>query len=122
MFCTQCGTQLDDDSRFCYKCGTPTHLAEQKDSIEENTYTHATPNVTAPTQQQAQPQSTVDEGAFGIVGFILAFFFPLIGMIISIVGLTKKKNTGLALAGFILSLAFILIIVIAVVAIVVYRY
>lgn len=24
MFCTKCGTQLNDDARFCTKCGAPT--------------------------------------------------------------------------------------------------
>jgi len=23
MFCSKCGTQLDDDARFCSKCGAP---------------------------------------------------------------------------------------------------
>lgn len=26
MFCTQCGTQLDDRARFCSQCATPTAL------------------------------------------------------------------------------------------------
>lgn len=25
MYCTKCGTQLSDDARFCYGCGTPTN-------------------------------------------------------------------------------------------------
>jgi phage shock protein C len=29
MFCTQCGTRLDDSARFCTSCGKPTGPAAQ---------------------------------------------------------------------------------------------
>lgn len=115
MFCTQCGTQLTDDSKFCYKCGAPTHLAEQKDSIEQINHNGGAPAAPAP-QPQAQPQSTADDGVFGILGFIMAFFFPIIGMIFSIIGMSKKKNSGLALAGFIIALVLIVAVVVVVAA------
>jgi phage shock protein C len=37
MFCTKCGTRIDDGSRFCTSCGAPTSVA-----------TPAGANVTAP--------------------------------------------------------------------------
>lgn len=127
MFCTQCGTQLSDDSKFCYKCGTPTHLAEQKDQIAAKddydpfaplvspTTTNPTPQQQQPQQQQTTPPSKTDDGIYGIVGFILAFFFPIVGLIFSIIGMTKKKNNGLATAGFVLSILFIVIYIIVIV-------
>ena len=124
MFCRNCGAQLPDDSKFCYKCGTPTHLAEQKDQIVtkddydpfEPLVSPTTNNSTTPPQPQAQPQNTTpsaaDEGIFGLVGFILAFFCPIVGLIFSIIGMTKKKNNGLATAGFVLSILFTVIAII----------
>jgi len=32
MFCTQCGTQLVDNARYCSQCGRATALAEPRDS------------------------------------------------------------------------------------------
>lgn len=124
MFCRQCGTQLSDDSKFCYKCGTPTHFAEQNDQITaKDDYDPFAPLVppaanNPPQQQQTQQQNTptskTDEGIYGLVGFILAFFFPIGGLIFSIIGMTKKKNNGLATAGFVLSILFTVIAIIAI--------
>ena len=127
MFCRQCGTQLSDDSKFCYKCGTPTHLAEQKDQITaKDDYDPFAPLVSPTannptpqqqqqqTQQQNTPTSATDEGIYGLVGFILAFFMPIVGLIFSIIGMTKKKNNGLATAGFILSIVFTVIAIIVI--------
>ena len=44
-----------------------------------------------------------------IAGFICAFFFPLLGLIFSIIGL-KSEHRGLAIAGVILSIVFMVII------------
>ena len=35
MFCGQCGTKLDDNARFCYKCGTPTGEGEPLKAPEQ---------------------------------------------------------------------------------------
>ncbi|MDE7107934.1 MAG: DUF4190 domain-containing protein, partial [Clostridiales bacterium] len=98
----------------------PTHLAEQKDSIEEKNYNHVQPTVTAP-QPQAQPQNaapaSTDEGVFGILGFILAFFIPIIGLIFSIIGINKKKNVGLAEAGIMISVIIILLAIVIAIAV-----
>lgn len=32
MFCTQCGTQIDDQACYCSQCGTPTGKAPQRPS------------------------------------------------------------------------------------------
>ncbi|MDE6029503.1 MAG: zinc-ribbon domain-containing protein [Clostridiales bacterium] len=126
MFCTQCGTQLDDDSKFCYKCGKPTHLAEQKDQVaakdDYDPFAPLTPtqNAYAPPQQYQQPPQqnnapAASESNFGLIGFILAFFFPILGIVFSLIGMTQKKNVGLATAGFIISLLFIVLAIVAIV-------
>ena len=52
--------------------------------------------------------------AIAVVGLVFAFLFPLAGLICSIIGLSKSKrlggkNHGLALAGLILSILFMVI-------------
>lgn len=127
MFCKKCGTKLPDDSRFCYKCGTPIQTAEQKDSIGQAPYdpfdtpptTNTNPAPQPQQQHQPQPQQqqapAADEGLFGLLGFIFAFIFPLIGLIFSIIGMNKKKNNGLATAGLVVSIITILLVIIVIV-------
>lgn len=71
------------------------------------------------------PVTTNPGKGLGIAGFILAFFFPLVGLPLSIVAFLKSKKAnvrnGLALAGIILNSVF-LVLGIAFIAIVVMAY
>ena len=58
-----------------------------------------------PSKNNQQPEKT---NAMAIAGFVLAFFLPLIGLVLSIVGLVQvnkkgQKGKGLAIAGIIIS-------------------
>lgn len=52
MFCTQCGTQLDDSARFCIACGKPT-AAEP--SPQYNAPQYNAPQYNAPQPAPAAP-------------------------------------------------------------------
>ena len=87
MFCKNCGTQLNDNAVICPQCGVPT----------------SNPPPIMPQQVQAKRDNPL-----AIVGFVLAFFCSIAGLICSIVGYNKAKNEGLdnrglALAGIIIS-------------------
>ncbi len=100
MFCKHCGSQIDDDSVFCPRCG----------AVQ-----------TAPVQVQPVPVQQETTNVLAIVGFVLSFFVTIAGLICSIIGLKRApqlggKGRGLAIAGIIISavsmaLAFILLIV-----------
>ncbi len=81
-YCKNCGTQLDDSAYVCPTCGM------RADPV-------------------SAPAPTSITNTFAIVGFILAFFFPLLGLIFSIIGLNKVKECnsgrGLAIAGIVIS-------------------
>lgn len=34
MFCRKCGKQIPDDSKFCYKCGTPVEMTLERSATE----------------------------------------------------------------------------------------
>lgn len=81
-FCTNCGNELDDRAIMCPKCGI------------------------ALTQTVTNSGQTQSNG-MAIAGFVLSFFIPLLGLIFSILGLKKSKETntgkGLSTAGIIIS-------------------
>ncbi len=81
-FCTNCGNELDDRAIMCPKCGV------------------------ALTQATNASNGSSSNG-MAIAGFILSFFIPLLGLIFSILGLKRSKETnngkGLSTAGIIIS-------------------
>lgn len=81
-FCTNCGNELDDRAIMCPKCGIA---------------------LTQTVANSGQTQSN----SMAIAGFILSFFIPLLGLIFSIIGLKRSKETnngkGLSTAGIIIS-------------------
>ena len=114
MYCRKCGAQIDDDATFCQYCGAST--TESK--IKPEYY-----NSPAVQSEYTAPPPT---NGCAIAGFVLAFFMPLIGFILSIVGFIKAgrecrgNGKGLAIAGlvisFILLLVYILVIAMFVLA------
>ncbi len=100
MYCNKCGTEIPDSASFCPTCGFP---------------------VKNQTQDTAQaPQTSNGENTLAIVGFILSFFFAIIGLIVSAVALHKAKTVyngrgkGLAIAGIVIGSIETIVIVLLV--------
>lgn len=94
-FCSNCGNELADQAVICPKCGVSTGQ-----------------NAVAGNNNNAS-------NGMAIAGFVLSFFVPLLGLIFSILGLKKVKETsagkGLATAGIIISSIALFIILISVI-------
>lgn len=105
MFCKHCGSQLRDDSTFCHNCGA---VANDR---QPQRYASSQPQQYQPPYPQNGYARSSGNNTLAIVGFVLAFFFPLAGLICSILGYNKAKqgapHSGLALAGVIISAVFV---------------
>ncbi len=111
MFCNKCGAELPDDSRFCHRCGSAVIPITHNDTVDKKDYMtpELAPNpIAAGTELPEQP-STADEGIYGLLGFVLSFFLPIVALILSIIGVGKKKNAGLAAAGLIISIIYLVL-------------
>ena len=109
MYCRNCGCELEDNVKFCSKCGAKTN--GEVVSI----------NSTAPVYVNSQNPSRIN--GFSTAGFVLSFFWflAILGLIFSILGYrqAKRENTskGLAIAGIVISAVcivfFVLIIILS---------
>ena len=100
--CPVCGEKMSADTRFCPRCGKGMNGQENTTNI---VYT-----------AQVVPVNTVHYSGMAIAGFILSFFFPILGLIFSCVGLNQctahgKKGKGLAVAGLVLNLLWFLYLI-----------
>ncbi len=103
MYCTKCGKELNDNAVICVNCGVPTR------------------NMAIQTGIQPQLGQEKKLNALGLAGFIVgllslwlgAYFLiaSIVGLTLSIVGMTKMKNcksNGFAIAGLIISICSLL--------------
>ena len=71
MFCTNCGTQLPDGSKFCSQCGAPTNASQgaaaapQQPAYQQPTYQQQPVYQQPAYQQPAYPQQTYAPQATG---------------------------------------------------------
>jgi hypothetical protein len=63
---------------------------------------------------QTPPPNPTGTNTLSVVGLVFAFIAPLVGLVLSIIGLTKSKknhqSTGIAIAGIIVSSVFMLLV------------
>lgn len=80
MYCEKCGSQINDNSRFCPNCGATISGEEQ--------------NVTAASTYEGPMGNPTPVLVWGIIGlaFSCSFVLSFLGIIFSIIGLNKAKN------------------------------
>lgn len=110
MYCRNCGRQVQEGTRYCPYCGSEMPCDKSIDDRQR-----------AAWENRGYAPSRPANG-YAIAGFVLAFFFALLGLIFSIIGYNKSKvmygsGRGLAIAGIIISavwMGFVLICIISV--------
>lgn len=93
MYCKYCGTELNNDAKFCPNCGKPVN--------EE----------TSLNQTKAIQSSNEDSGSLG--WGILGFFIPIVGLILYLVWKdSKPKDALMAGKGALISVIVSVVLVI----------
>ena len=140
-FCPNCGNILNDNTTMCPKCGMKITQSNMTNSMN-NMNTSGSMNTintmnTPPSSNTVNSMNNMNalgsmntmnttntapssngENNIAIAGFILSFIIPIIGLILSIIGLKKSKETnngrGLSIAGIVISTIFTIISIIAI--------
>ena len=105
MYCKKCGAQIDDDAYVCIHCGTLVNEQSKETAFAQN----------------GAVQTGKKTNGMAIAGFVCSFFFALLGLIFSIIGMQQCKERGdngygLAKAGMIISIVWMAIVIIVAVA------
>lgn len=113
MYCRNCGNLIDDGSAFCPHCGASQNV--------QNQTAHNTQNTQYQYAQHSYPSEKTN--VLAIVGFILAFFCTIAGLVCSIIAYKNApqyggNGKGLALAGIIISGIAIAISVLTVITVI----
>lgn len=116
---------MDDNAKFCPQCGAPVG----EDYVQyEKSQTQYQSQAQGPAQGQAQgqpqgPGTYVYQrtNGFAIAGFVLSFFVAILGLIFSAIALKQigdrgEGGKGLAIAGLVLSIVWICVALILLMA------
>lgn len=111
LFCCRCGAKIPSGESFCSKCGTKVGTNINYDNYD--------------SWNSQQPATYHESNTMAMVGFVLAFFIPLLGLIFSCIGYSKSKylngdGKDMSMAGIILSSVFIAIGIISVIIYIAY--
>lgn len=86
-FCRNCGQFLEETVKYCPNCGT----ARPDDYKAPETALAAVEEPRAAEPEPAPVQYETTNG-LAIAGFICAFFFPFVGLVLSIIALRNAKD------------------------------
>ena len=111
MYCKQCGKRAEATDKFCVGCGIPVAFGQGGSSDPWGQSRVGQP-MNAP-QGDAWGSFGGQNNTMAILGLVFAFFFPLLGVIFSIIGLGRAKQMGngrgIAIAGLVISIVMIAI-------------
>lgn len=122
--CPSCGVKITGSPKFCPNCGSSLSVTNANANIPNEERSEAAPSTYAEYSRgqnncppgtgyaayNGTPQQNIKRtNTIAVVGFVLSFFFSLIGLIVCIVGIAKSKDyggtgKGFAIAGIIIAL------------------
>ena len=112
-FCSNCGAEVSDGFAFCEKCGTPVQAPEnQAPSYNAPQY--------APSAKQDSNGMAIGGFVCSLVGFLCCQLVTPVGLILSIIGLSKAKQMngngkGLAIAGIIIGAIGVVVFILTII-------
>ena len=94
MFCTKCGNQLKEGSKFCTKCGAPVKMPEPVPVAEAQPEPVAEPQPKTVGEAQPAPEKAKNSRGISLIFGIIAAALCAIALIQYIVGCLFNYNPG----------------------------
>lgn len=96
MFCTKCGTQINDNAAICPNCGCPTGAQPTAQYQPQPVQQYQQAQYQAPSPQQPmtveQASQKVEKNGLAIAAVICAIVCPIVGIICGIIGAVKYQD------------------------------
>ena len=97
-YCRHCGAQLADDDDYCYFCGKPLEEEKKEAPIFKDDTTYD-----GYRYEPSRPNT------LAMLGLVFAFISPIVGLVLSILGLKKARldngnGRGMAITGIIVAI------------------
>ena len=90
-YCSNCGTKLEENAKFCLACGTP---VEQTENTTNTTETASFATYTDPVPEKASGNLNVGQLVWSIINIVLCCCCPL--GIVSLIMTISAKNASSA--------------------------
>ena len=99
-FCSNCGNELNEETKFCPKCGTAVNENNESPNQQSNINSGINcpkcgsliPLGSATCLQCGTPLNEEKHTAAIVIGYITAIFVPIVGIIMGIYLLTRKNR------------------------------
>lgn len=103
MFCTKCGTQINDNAAICPNCGCPTgaqptaqYQPQPVQQYQQPAQQYQQAQYQEPSPQQPmtveQASQKVEKNGLAIAAVIFAIIVPIVGIICGIIGAVKYQD------------------------------
>ena len=103
MFCTKCGTQINDNAAICPNCGCPTgaqptvqYQSQPVQQYQQPAQQYQQAQYQEPSPQQPmtveQASQKVEKNGLAIAAIICAIVCPIVGIICGIIGAVKYQD------------------------------
>ena len=99
MYCTKCGKEIKDGSKFCEFCGADVSGEKSNPTITNPTVelTNSSVATEAPVQTAS---SNKKSNGFAVAGLVCSFIMPLLGWIFGGIGLSRANKRNGKFKGF----------------------
>ncbi len=108
-YCSKCGAEIPEGSRFCPKCGQPVEYPEREYGVQEPVR-----STSRPTPSTGTAESASGAIAIGAIGLVFACLIPLVGCILGIAAIamgSSASNRGVPSAGTAVALGAVALVI-----------